>query len=473
MQIQAIGSRIGKAGRLLEANRGWFIANLRNAMLFLGIFGIGFLFIAKSKFGMGPFENVVVPSILVILGSLMMIGKRALTITSFDYFFVGFILLSITSHLFANEYLFRHLGTGELFGNFRYILTMAVLFRAFFCLVYIAPKFASQMFAVSSLLILGGIAALGIMQRFGPGKPLAVKIGMALTANSLQVLEASKGDRPTAVFTNPNILGYAMCALCAIVLGWGLCRVEQIKPWRTAAVVTLLGMALLCAVACQSRQATGALIFAPAVFAIVVRLKARDGLNLAVIGVLFAVAGVGLVLAVSSSKSTYLTSIATSGVKHDQSYQARTAELNKLRQVTSEIALGGEGTSMSNMNAFSMASEHSHYNTYEIDSEWGNIFQAFGVWGPLLLCIFYLLTVFNVRQVWLIDDPDAKMIALASAMMLGFNLILTTAAVRVAKYESAGFTFEMLGALAAWRVYGLERGLIRAKPRLRTQVARA
>jgi hypothetical protein len=437
------------------------VALYRNAMLFLGLFGIGFLFIANSKFQLGPIPNVVAPSCWVILGAMTLVGSRALMITSFDYYFLGFMLLSVTSHIFANEFLFRQLGMTELEGNFKYILTVLLVYRAHFCMVYLAPKIGSRLLIASEITVLTFVSLLGIVQRFGPSKATAIHLGGAITIYGQQISDAATVfNRPSGVFTNPNILGYSACVLTAFVLGWGLERVNMIRPWKTAAVVVLLSIAILCSVACQSRQSFAVLVFTPIVFAIGVRLNAKDGKNMAVLSVLVAVAAFGLVTAATSTKSDYFTHVFSKGVKKDESYLARTEEYKKLQQISTEIAAGGTGQSMSNVNEVLLASEHSRYNTEVIDSEWGNMFQAFGVWGPLLLAIFFLLTARDTRQIWQIDDPDARMIAIASAMLLGVNLMLTAAAVRVSKFETSMFTFELLGALSAWRIYGLERGLI-------------
>jgi hypothetical protein len=165
-------------------------------------------------------------------------------------------------------------------------------------------------------------------------------------------------------------------------------------------------------------------------------------------------------LAVTGSKSTYLTSIGKTGIKHDESYQARTAEYEQLGLISGDIAAGGTGQSMSNENQFLAVSEHSRYNTVVIDSEWGNMFQAFGVWGPVLLALLYLFIARDTWEVWRLATPEAKLIASISLVLLAINLLLTATAVRVSKFDTSGFTFELLGALAAWKLVGIESGAI-------------
>jgi hypothetical protein len=449
--------RIVGAGRLVGANVGLYRALYTNAILFLGLFGIPFLFVATAKFIYGPLPNFVGPGILVILGSIMLVGKRALTITSFDYFFFGFIFLSVTSHIFADEFLYRSLGLGVLQTNVQFILEMAVLFRTFYCLVYISPKLGSKMFFGGCMATFLLVCLLGVTQRFGPGKATAIHIGSGLTLSSYRVfIAATQENRASGVFSNPNILGYVACILAAFALGWGLTELKKLKPWKTVAVILLIGLSFLTVVACQSRQSLIPLVFAPVIFAVGVQLRSLDIRNIVVLGVLFAIAGAGLTIAISESKSNYLTSITKTGLKRDASVKAREGELKKLVAVDGEIAAGGVGQSMSNVSEMLMLSEHSYYNTGEIDSEWGNIFEAFGIWGPVLLAIFYVMTVLDSRYVFRLPDSDAKMIALISFGFLAVNLALTISAVRVSKLESGGFTFMMLGALSAWKVRGLE-----------------
>jgi hypothetical protein len=458
--MQAIGPKLRRSEQLFAANLPVLRAIYINVILFLGLFGIGFLYIASGRYGVGPLRNTIVPSILVILGSLTVIGKKALTITAYDFYFVGFIALSFTSHIFANEYLYRRLGNTELEANLIYVLEVGVLFRAFFCLVSLAPRYASRFFLGSSLLVLSVVSLLGITQRFGPGKSLAVHIGAAISANSDQIVAAALNGRPSGVYSNPNLLGYAACVLAAFSLGWGFSNLANIKVWKTMTVLVLLAAAILCTVACQSRQSFALLAGAPFVFAFALRLKARDSMNFVAFGALLALGCFGLTLAVTGSKSTYLTSIGKTGIKHDESYQARTAEYEQLGLISGDIAAGGTGQSMSNENQFLAVSEHSRYNTVVIDSEWGNMFQAFGVWGPVLLALLYLFIARDTWEVWRLATPEAKLIASISLVLLAINLLLTATAVRVSKFDTSGFTFELLGALAAWKLVGIESGAI-------------
>lgn len=432
----------------LGALRGWFA----NSLILAGFPILFAFFLLPMVGGHEDLPNVIWPSAAVILCSLLLLGSRALTITAFDYMFLTWTMLAIGSHLYARAVLDRSLVPNELYANLGFILAVMLLYRAVFCLILINPPFATRVFVVSMVGAILLAVVLGLLQRYGPFVEAATKFAENLAPRKEKVLEGATNGRPTSVFGGPNLLGFADTVLTSFVLGWGVTNIRNINPLKVLAVMSLFGMAAVSSIASQSRSTLLLMLVFPVVFGVQLRRRAADQVNTVVFAAIFAIGFLGSMYMIETGRFDYLNSVEHTGVKHDVSYMVRVQALSQVARISPDIALLGSGTSQSNNPHMDYSLGYDRYSTIGVDNEWANSFEAFGVWGPLWLVMLYALWVGHAAR--LRGDPrfDARLIFHISICMLVLVIVLSPGAVRILKYETAGYSFSVLGALAAWRL---------------------
>ena len=431
-----------------DAIRGY----LSNAIILAAFPIIIGLFLLPGFFAKPALPNVIWPSAAVIVLSLLFLGSRTFTITTFDYLFVIWGALAICSHIYALAVLNRGLGEPYLILNAGFILSMTLLFRAILCLILMNPPFATRVFVATVIGCLCATALLGLVERYGPNAAAAIKLATVLAPNKEKVLEGASGNRATSVFGGPNLLGYADSVLTCFALGWGLTRIRDISYVKVIAVMALFALAAVSALASQSRSTLILMAVFPLAFGIQLRRRATDQLNTALFAGLLAVGVLGLLYVLQTGRFDYLTSVKNTGIRNDLSYRVRVEALSQVARISPDIAVIGSGVAQSNNPHMEYMLGYDRYGTLGVDNEWANAFEAFGVWGPLFLVV--LFGVWVAQAMRLRGDPhyDANLIFYISISLLALILVLSPGAVRVLKYESSGFTFSVLGALAAWRL---------------------
>jgi len=107
----------GKSAQIISVLRQIPIADLAKNAFTLGGFCLLLGLITCQGVGaIGPFPNVFLPSIVVIVGSLIFLGSQAFTITRLDYVFVLWFTLAYASHIYATMILDRSMRPGVLDG---------------------------------------------------------------------------------------------------------------------------------------------------------------------------------------------------------------------------------------------------------------------------------------------------------------------------------------------------------------------
>jgi hypothetical protein len=447
MAVSGAVSRPRVGGLDTEAIKGYFA----NALILAGFPLLIGLFLLPGFLAKPPLFNVVLPSMAIIVLSMLFVGIRAFTVTPFDYLFVGWGALAIASHIYANAYLNRSLSDTYLYVNASFILSMALMFRAVFCLILINPAYSTRVFVITVIGFLCATAVIGLMERFGPNAPGAIRLSTLLAPRKEKVLEGAGEGRPTSVFGGPNLLGFADCVLTCFALAWGMTAIRKINYVKVIAVMGLFALASLSALASQSRSTILLMAIFPLIFGIQLRRRASDQANTALFAAMLLVGVIGMLYVFQKNRFDYLTSVSHTGIAHDISYETRLQALSEVARISPEIAILGSGVAQSNNPHIEYTQGYDRYGTLGVDNEWANAFEAFGVWGPLFLIV--LFGVWVAQAVRLRGDPrgDAALIAYASLIFLGLILVVSPGAVRVMKYETAGFTFTLLGALAAWR----------------------
>jgi len=454
----------GKSAQIISVLRQIPIADLAKNAFTLGGFCLLLGLITCQGVGaIGPFPNVFLPSIVVIVGSLIFLGSQAFTITRLDYVFVLWFTLAYASHIYATMILDRSMRPGVLDGVVFFILAMYLFYRAVFSLILVSPKIGSRLYIAILVAFLTGAAVLGLLQRYGPGAGTALAIGSALSAAPTDVAMSSQGDRTSGVFAGPNVLGYANSVLVCLVLGWAMAGIGRIGPWKTFSVMFICGLAFLSVLASQSRSTLLALPLCPLFFGYLLVRFARDRRAVFVFGMLcvFGLLGMGFVL--QRSRSTYLEGISHTGLTHDFSYEDRVRALGQLEQFAYAIAPFGAAVSEANNPYGAHLTGFGYYNTVEVDNEWANSYEAFGVWGPLWLCVLGLTFFQLIRAGFNDQHEEYRALARIAMWICIFLVIFSAGSVRIFKNDTAGFIFSVFAALAAWDT--IHRGsVLKAEP---------
>jgi hypothetical protein len=408
------------------------------------------LYLVPSFFGQPLVPNVIGPAIAIIVLSTLFVGVRAFTVTTFDYLFFAWVGLAVASHIYANAILTRGLPDSMLYLNVGFIVSMILMFRAVFCLSLVSPDFATRVFVATMIGFLSLAAVLGLMERFGPNPQAAINLASALAPVKAKVLEGATYGRPTSIFGGPNLLGFSDSVLTCFALGWGLTGIRRINYLKVMAVMALFAFATISALASQSRSTILLMAFFPLVFGIQLRRRAADQTNTALFAAFLAIGVLGVLYVLQNGRYDYLTSVQNTGIQNDLSYQVRVKALSQVSNVAADLAPLGSGEAQANNPHLEYTLGYDRYGTLGVDNEWANAYEGFGVWGPLfLIALFGVWMAYDAR---LRGDPRlcANLIFYTSAAFLVLILVLSPGAVRVMKYETAGFAYAILGCLAAW-----------------------
>jgi|GEM_PF-3474036 len=408
----------------------------------------------------GSFSNIpntIPPSILVVVGSMIFIGSKALSITRLDWIFGVWLLLAFASHIYATCVLGRDDFRPDTLNSIVYfILDCYLLYRAVFCIVLVNPKNGSLLIVGMLVVILCGVGILGVMQRYGPGKSFAITVGSHLSRTPKSVVDAAAISRPTGVYEGPNMLGYAVSIMVCCVLGWSMIDLPKITLWKTFTVTGLCGLAIFAALASQSRQTVLILALCPIFFGLQLIRFARDRRTVFLFSVLSLVGLTAGGVIVLKSKSDYLASVSHTGIQHDVSFEVRVMALQQLKEIAIEIAPFGAGISQVNYPNGELTQGYNHFTVIDIDNEWANIYEAFGVWGPLFLMTLFLCWYRHAASLLNSHHPEARAIARIALWILLLDVLISPSGVRVFKLDPACFAFIFLGAASGWHWWASE-----------------
>ncbi len=429
-----------------------FKGYLANALILAGFPALFIFFLLPTIMAREAIPNVVWPASAIVLVSLLFLGSRAFIVTTFYYLIAAWLALSVLSHLYALGVLDRALEPYYLYANLGFVLAMALVYRAVFCMVLINPRFATRVFVATVIFALSGAAVLGLMQRYGPGADWAMKFATRFAPAKDKVLEGIQNGRPTSIFGGPNLLGFADTILACFALAWGLTDIKRITPPKVMLVMALLGLATMSAVASQSRSTVLLLLPFPVIFGIQLRRRAENQFNTVLLCALVVISSLGFLFVLQTGRFDYLYSVRHTGISHDLSYTVRVQAIGQLERISPEIAPLGSGIGESNIPHMDYTLGYDRYSTIGVDNEWANAFEAFGVWGPIWLLLFFGVWARYLYRLRGDRRYDPAFIFYLGATLLVSIVILSPASVRVLKYDTGGFLFFELGALAAWSV---------------------
>jgi hypothetical protein len=212
----------------------------------------------------------------------------------------------------------------------------------------------------------------------------------------------------------------------------------------------LLGIAAASSVSSQSRSTVLLIMVFPLVFGIQLRRRAENQINTALFCAMFALGSFGLLYLLQTGRFDYLYSVRHTGIQNDPSYTVRLQALAQLGRISGEIAPLGSGTGQSNNPFVEHTLGYDRFATIGVDNEWANSFEAFGVWGPIWLVTLFIFWATHLSRLRGDSRFEPSMVYYLCAGMLAVVLILSPTAVRIMKYETAGYTFVALAALSAW-----------------------
>lgn len=284
-------------------------------------------------------------SFFVMMGAMALRGTAVLRWTPFDWVMLAWVILTLMSQFHGVYALNRLLIELDVATVIFQLMTMWLVFRAFYALTVVNARVAVKA-ALFWLIVLLSIACIiGILQSIGPFKLQMVQLAYRIGAGELAIkLGASEltGVRTTSVFSGPNIFGFINLFATCVIVGWGMASRTRLREWQ--AMLTIVGLALFAYANLNSQSRSSFLLsvlIGVAYIVFLIRLKKWRALFLA--ATLFASGLIAVVALTQTGEYDYMTKVFETGITNDESYRVRAKGIDQFSKVMNDIPVLGVG----------------------------------------------------------------------------------------------------------------------------------
>jgi hypothetical protein len=390
-------------------------------------------------------------------------GPRVFARTPIDLFFGAWLVLAVTSEVWAGVKLHRNFGNDDLINYLQIIMTLWMTFRAAYGLTIVDPKTAGGALLKAIIFWLGFACVIGMLQSGGPLKSQAISFGekFGASADAVESAVELQSPRPIALFSGPNFFGFMNLVGCTAILAFTMYRGKSISPWNIGTSVFGLFLFIGGTVVAQSRAALAAEMLLVCLF---LYLMLRIG-RIMVFAAGILTMGIGLVggiYLISNLQLDYLSGTFDKKIQDDGSFMERERGLNAFSDQAADLSVLGSGWTA---RAFSLDRTGDKWSkTNSIDNGFFQAYINHGVFGVIHLLYLFFACWLAIRASKHMRSPNVRLMRDAAVLMLITYVLYSASGVRHAKLETA--VYWML-------VYGSLYGLVHLEQKHQKEVRRA
>lgn len=429
----------GKLVRVLTAVAAWLVVGTHLLLPSINLFNF--------------YPNFYV-SFATIIFCWRVCGRSIFTRTPIDIFFAIWLVLAVSSQVYASVYLNRTLGPGDITYYLQMILTIWAFYRAGYALTVVDAPTATGAILKATVFFLGLACLVGIAQGVGPFRSQAINFAERFGSRSQAVGAALElqSPRPIALYTGPNFFGFMNLLGTTVIIGFTMIRGRTMTPGAISLAILGLGIFIAGTVVAQSRAALAA-IFLLVCFFLYLMLRIGQ-VKLFVAGIVaMLLAGVGVLSLASNLDLEYLGSTFERKLSDDGSFRARERGFSNLMEQAADLAPLGSGFTSKSMSLDRTGDKWARTNS--IDNGYFQAFIAHGLPGVLHLLILFYGCFLAVKLSRNMEPRHIKLMRGCAIMMLVAYILYSVSGVRHAKTETAAYWMLVFGSL--WASIHLEK----------------
>lgn len=423
-----------------------------------------------------PFQihPVVFLSLAICVWAYYVRGAMSIARTPIDIFFMLWLVIAVSSQIYATTALNRILIDNDWIEYSKQIFTSWIMYRAAFALAMVDTKTATNTLLRSILFFAALACLIGLFQWKGPLQQTALNFAKNFGTNPDQVDIGFEieSPRPVGMFSGPNYFAFINLICCAIVVGITLGTGKRMKEIHAFLAVLAMGLFFAGSFVAQSRIALVMLAIMIMIFLYLIG-KMGKGRVLIFAVVSMILTGITLFAFKGDVEFDYLTSVFSQGIQNDDSYLLRRDAINAITQLAPDLAPLGAGGNRFSTLLMRTGDKFSPANGP--DNAFLQGFLDHGIPGVLHILFLIWALYYGVRCLRPNGEAFIERLRFVSALVLVFFVLYSFSASRHQKPETGFYLWMIFGPLWAAVIIqqAHERALKRADRLRARELARA